>query len=162
MSVRSDCTVFILVVHHIMPHHVIPYCTTSKYAIVSHHTIPYHIMHTIPYYTIPYHSKPYHTGNKKKKIHFFLSSKFGQVDWGRRSRGSLSKPRADEEQPMGGERQMHPPLGRRSIHPPRITHVNSNPTDDPWSRPGLWGQWPDSAQCALTMNVVQLLPPTSH
>lgn len=38
------------------------------------------------------------------------SSKFGKVDRGWRPRGSLLEPGADEEQPMGGERKMHPSL----------------------------------------------------
>lgn len=39
------------------------------------------------------------------------------MDRGRRSRGSLLEPGADEEQSVGGERKMHPPLGHFVRHP---------------------------------------------
>lgn len=92
---------------------------------------------------------------------FSLSIKFGQVDRGRCTWRSLPKPGADEEQPVGGERQMHPPLGRRHPSPPELPVSTVTPADDPWSRPGLWGQRQNSAQWALTMNVLQLIPPPS-
>lgn len=39
-----------------------------------------------------------------------LPKKLGEVDRGRRPRGPLPQPGADEEQSMGGEREVHPPL----------------------------------------------------
>lgn len=45
-----------------------------------------------------------------------LSAKFGKVDRRLRPRGSLSESRADEEQPVGGERKVHPAL-EELIHP---------------------------------------------
>ncbi|KAL7378826.1 hypothetical protein ABVT39_019451 [Epinephelus coioides] len=39
-----------------------------------------------------------------------LPTKFGKVDRGRRPRGPLPEPGADEEQPVGGEREVHPSL----------------------------------------------------
>ena len=45
-----------------------------------------------------------------------LSAKFGEVDRGWRPRGSLPKPGADEEQPVGGERKVHPSL-EEAVHP---------------------------------------------
>lgn len=38
------------------------------------------------------------------------------MDRGRRPRGSLPEPGADEEQPMGGERKVHPSL-EETNHP---------------------------------------------
>lgn len=39
-----------------------------------------------------------------------LLTKLGEVDRGRCSRGSLPEPGADEKQPLGRERKVHPPL----------------------------------------------------
>lgn len=48
--------------------------------------------------------------NLKNVTSLCLSTKLGKVDRGRRPRGSLSEPGADEEQPVGGERKVHPSL----------------------------------------------------
>lgn len=53
---------------------------------------------------------------------FCLSTKLGQVDRGRRPRGSLPEPGVDEEQPMGGERKVHPPL-EETIGPVMTLHL---------------------------------------
>lgn len=45
-----------------------------------------------------------------------LSAKFGEVDRGRRPRGSLPEPGADEEQSVGGEGKVHPSL-EEADHP---------------------------------------------
>ncbi|KAG7237451.1 hypothetical protein INR49_032318 [Caranx melampygus] len=47
---------------------------------------------------------------KSSKTVTEFSLSFGKVDRRRRPRGSLFEPGADEEQPMGGERKMHPSL----------------------------------------------------
>lgn len=65
-----------------------------------------------------------------------VSTKFGKVDRGRRPRGSLPEPGADEEQPLGGERKMHPALeetNRPTLPQPfNFTHADQHtPTDDP-------------------------------
>lgn len=56
-------------------------------------------------------------GTERNLFIFSLFTKFGKVDRGWRSRGPLPEPRADEEQPLGGERKMHPPLGRKVCPP---------------------------------------------
>lgn len=58
------------------------------------------------------------TAQKKKK-------KLGEVDRGRRPRGPLSEPGADEEQPVGGEREVHPPLEENQ---PTTCHDFARPT----------------------------------
>lgn len=49
----------------------------------------------------------------------------GEVDRGRRPRGPLSEPGADEEQPVGGEREVHPPLEENQ---PTTCHDFARPT----------------------------------
>lgn len=63
-----------------------------------------------------------------------LFSKFGKMDRGWCSRGPLPEPGTDEEQSMGGERKMHPPLGWK-VCPSATFDVNRRPTNDPWRWP---------------------------
>lgn len=52
--------------------------------------------------------------------------KLGEVDRRRRPGGSLSEPRADEEQPVGGEGKVHPSVGERGR---LIVPFQRRPTD---------------------------------
>lgn len=57
---------------------------------------------------------------KNVSVSLCLSTKLGEMDRGRRPRGSLPQPGADEEQPVGGERKVHPSLeetGHQSNYP---------------------------------------------
>lgn len=52
----------------------------------------------------------YHRNLKNAALSIFLSTQLGKMDRGWCPRGSLPEPGADEEQPLGGERKMHPSL----------------------------------------------------
>lgn len=63
-----------------------------------------------------------------------LSAKFGKVDRGLRSWGSLSESRADEEQPVGGKRKVHPPLeGKETLPWPFNFADQQTPPEDPYT-----------------------------
>lgn len=70
---------------------------------------------------------------KKSLVSFCLLSKFGKVDRRWCPRGSVFEPGADEEQPMGGERKMHPSLEETTPSCPiNFNHADQHtPTDDP-------------------------------
>lgn len=61
------------------------------------------------------------------------------MDRGWRPRGSLPEPGADEEQPVGGERKVHPSLEETNypamtfqlLPPPSNTHLQMTPEPDP-------------------------------
>lgn len=101
----------------------------------------------------------------------FLLFKFGEVDRGWRSRGSFPEPGANEEQPVGGEREMRHSLRKKLSSNPNLPHPTASAhriyiyMSDPWISPS-WPVRTLAGQCLPTSHhectTAEPLQPLSH